>query len=155
MAPHHRLKIGVMGSASGPQIENKHAVEHAVTLGREIGRKAQWLCLIEAIRATGSRGNFAGGVADQPSLIVTATPQANPTSRDPDPLAPVAEPVLDADQIINGADEDVVTWFPGRRSPGVRRIERGSFSARGHQRDRDRDRASREKATKHGVDAPV
>ena len=39
MASHHRLKIGVMGSASGPQIENKHAVEHAEKLGREIGKR--------------------------------------------------------------------------------------------------------------------
>ncbi len=39
MAPHHRLKIGVMGSASGPQIENNHAVEQAIKLGSEIGKR--------------------------------------------------------------------------------------------------------------------
>jgi len=35
----HRLKIGVMGSASGPQIEDEHAREMARELGREIGRR--------------------------------------------------------------------------------------------------------------------
>lgn len=35
----HRLKIGVMGSASGPQIESEHAREKARELGREIGRR--------------------------------------------------------------------------------------------------------------------
>ncbi len=35
----HRLKIGVMGSASGPQIENQHAREAAKELGREIARR--------------------------------------------------------------------------------------------------------------------
>lgn len=35
----HKLKIGVMGSASGPQIEDKHARDSARELGREIGRR--------------------------------------------------------------------------------------------------------------------
>ncbi|PIR53523.1 hypothetical protein COU76_00570 [Candidatus Peregrinibacteria bacterium CG10_big_fil_rev_8_21_14_0_10_49_10] len=35
----HRLKIGVMGSASGPQIENEHAIEMARELGKEIGKR--------------------------------------------------------------------------------------------------------------------
>lgn len=36
---YHRLKIGVMGSASGPQIEDPHAREMARLLGREIGKR--------------------------------------------------------------------------------------------------------------------
>lgn len=39
MANLHRLKIGVMGSASGPQIEDVHARDMARVLGREIGRR--------------------------------------------------------------------------------------------------------------------
>ncbi|MDD5623522.1 MAG: hypothetical protein PHI23_02325 [Candidatus Peribacteraceae bacterium] len=39
MAPHHKLKIGVMGSASGPQIEDPVARAAARELGREIGRR--------------------------------------------------------------------------------------------------------------------
>jgi uncharacterized protein (TIGR00725 family) len=39
MTPQHKLKIGVMGSASGPQIEDAHAREMARELGREIGRR--------------------------------------------------------------------------------------------------------------------
>ena len=40
MDPHfHRLKIGVMGSASGPQIEDQNAIEKARVLGREIGKR--------------------------------------------------------------------------------------------------------------------
>lgn len=39
MVPNHKLKIGVMGSASGPQIENPVAREKARELGREIGRR--------------------------------------------------------------------------------------------------------------------
>ena len=35
----HRLKIGVMGSASGPQIEDEHARSVARQLGAEIGRR--------------------------------------------------------------------------------------------------------------------
>lgn len=35
----HRLKIGVMGSASGPQIEADHARELARKLGTEIGKR--------------------------------------------------------------------------------------------------------------------
>ena len=35
----HRLKIGVMGSASGAQLENDHARKMATELGREIGRR--------------------------------------------------------------------------------------------------------------------
>ncbi len=35
----HRLKIGVMGSASGPQIVDEHARKLARELGREIGRR--------------------------------------------------------------------------------------------------------------------
>lgn len=35
----HRLKIGVMGSASGPQIADEHARKMAKELGREIGRR--------------------------------------------------------------------------------------------------------------------
>lgn len=35
----HRIKIGVMGSASGPQLECGHAKEMAIELGREIGRR--------------------------------------------------------------------------------------------------------------------
>ena len=35
----HRLKIGVMGSASGPQIVDPHAREMARELGREIARR--------------------------------------------------------------------------------------------------------------------
>lgn len=35
----HRLKIGVMGSASGPQIEEPHARKMAKELGREIARR--------------------------------------------------------------------------------------------------------------------
>ncbi|MBU0458164.1 hypothetical protein KJ652_04210 [Patescibacteria group bacterium] len=39
MTEKHSLKIGVMGSASGPQIEDKHSREMALELGREIGRR--------------------------------------------------------------------------------------------------------------------
>lgn len=39
MIPRHKLKIGVMGSASGPQIEDAHAREMAKKLGEEIGRR--------------------------------------------------------------------------------------------------------------------
>jgi uncharacterized protein (TIGR00725 family) len=39
MAHTHKLKIGVMGSASGPQIENIHARDKARELGREIGKR--------------------------------------------------------------------------------------------------------------------
>lgn len=39
MAHHHRFKIGVMGSASGPQIEDQHAREKAHEVGREIARR--------------------------------------------------------------------------------------------------------------------
>ena len=35
----HQLKIGVMGSASGPQIEHKHARAMARKLGQEIGKR--------------------------------------------------------------------------------------------------------------------
>lgn len=35
----HKLKIGVMGSASGPQLENDHARDKARELGREIGKR--------------------------------------------------------------------------------------------------------------------
>ena len=35
----HSLKIGVMGSASGPQIESEHAQEKARKLGEEIARR--------------------------------------------------------------------------------------------------------------------
>ena len=35
----HRLKIGVMGSASGPQLESKEAARIAKALGHEIGRR--------------------------------------------------------------------------------------------------------------------
>ena len=35
----HRLKIGVMGSASGPQIQGEHARKLATELGKEIGRR--------------------------------------------------------------------------------------------------------------------
>jgi hypothetical protein len=38
-----RLKIGVMGSASGPQILNPHARKMASMLGREIGRRGHIL----------------------------------------------------------------------------------------------------------------
>jgi len=36
---HHKLKIGVMGSASGPQISNQEAIEKAKVLGSEIGKR--------------------------------------------------------------------------------------------------------------------
>lgn len=39
MTPAHKLKIGVMGSASGPQITDPHAREMARKLGEEIGRR--------------------------------------------------------------------------------------------------------------------
>jgi len=39
MAHHHRLKIGVMGSASGPQTEDTLAREKARALGREIAKR--------------------------------------------------------------------------------------------------------------------
>ncbi len=39
MAHHHRLKIGVMGSASGPQTEDSHARAMARKLGQEIARR--------------------------------------------------------------------------------------------------------------------
>jgi len=39
MADRSRLKIGVMGSASGPQIEDSDVREKATELGREIGRR--------------------------------------------------------------------------------------------------------------------
>src|SRR3990167_7713072 len=39
MAHHHKLKIGVMGSASGPQIEDPVAREKARKLGNEIARR--------------------------------------------------------------------------------------------------------------------
>lgn len=35
----HRLKIGVMGSASGPQLESEEAAKTARALGHEIGRR--------------------------------------------------------------------------------------------------------------------
>ena len=38
-AHYHRLKIGVMGSASGKQTEDPHANEMAKTLGREIAKR--------------------------------------------------------------------------------------------------------------------
>lgn len=38
-----RTKIGVMGSASGPQLENQVATEKAVILGREIGKRGHIL----------------------------------------------------------------------------------------------------------------
>ena len=39
MTPQHKLKIGVMGSASGPQIVDPHAREMARKLGMEIGKR--------------------------------------------------------------------------------------------------------------------
>jgi uncharacterized protein (TIGR00725 family) len=39
MTVHKRLKIGVMGSASGPQIEDQTAIEKARSLGAEIGKR--------------------------------------------------------------------------------------------------------------------
>ncbi|MEI8230621.1 MAG: hypothetical protein WCG83_05830 [Candidatus Peregrinibacteria bacterium] len=39
MIPHHKLKIGVMGSASGPQIEDPHARQMARALGKEVGKR--------------------------------------------------------------------------------------------------------------------
>jgi len=39
MTPNHKLKIGVMGSASGPQITDPHAREMARKLGQEIGMR--------------------------------------------------------------------------------------------------------------------
>ena len=39
MAHHHKLKIGVMGSASGPQIEDSVAREKARKLGNEIAKR--------------------------------------------------------------------------------------------------------------------
>lgn len=39
MTPIHKLKIGVMGSASGPQIEDPHARAMAHLLGLEIGKR--------------------------------------------------------------------------------------------------------------------
>ncbi|TSC58099.1 MAG: hypothetical protein Greene041619_788 [Candidatus Peregrinibacteria bacterium Greene0416_19] len=39
MPHHHRLKIGVMGSASGPQTEDSLAREKARELGREIAKR--------------------------------------------------------------------------------------------------------------------
>ncbi|MFH1444362.1 MAG: hypothetical protein ABIG34_03155 [Candidatus Peregrinibacteria bacterium] len=39
MTPAHKLKIGVMGSASGPQISDPHAREMAKKLGEEIGKR--------------------------------------------------------------------------------------------------------------------
>lgn len=39
MAYHHKLKIGVMGSASGPQTEGQHARSVARKLGQEIARR--------------------------------------------------------------------------------------------------------------------
>ncbi|MDD5041814.1 MAG: hypothetical protein PHX87_05970 [Candidatus Peribacteraceae bacterium] len=39
MTPAHKLKIGVMGSASGPQISDPHAREMAHKLGKEIGKR--------------------------------------------------------------------------------------------------------------------
>ena len=39
MAHTHKLKIGVMGSASGPQIEDPHARQVARKLGQEIARR--------------------------------------------------------------------------------------------------------------------
>ncbi|OGJ55956.1 hypothetical protein A3D88_00985 [Candidatus Peribacteria bacterium RIFCSPHIGHO2_02_FULL_52_16] len=39
MAHHHKLKIGVMGSASGPQIEDPVAREKARKLGNEIAKR--------------------------------------------------------------------------------------------------------------------
>ena len=35
----HRLKIGVMGSASGPQLESEHAKNQAIALGKEIANR--------------------------------------------------------------------------------------------------------------------
>ena len=35
----HRLKIGVMGSASGPQLERGHAKDMAIKLGQEIAKR--------------------------------------------------------------------------------------------------------------------
>jgi len=39
MAHHHKLKIGVMGSASGPQIEDPVAIQKARVLGQQIGKR--------------------------------------------------------------------------------------------------------------------
>ncbi|MDD4627813.1 MAG: hypothetical protein PHE68_00265 [Candidatus Peribacteraceae bacterium] len=39
MSAHHKLKIGVMGSASGPQIVDPHARAMAKLLGQEIGKR--------------------------------------------------------------------------------------------------------------------
>jgi len=39
MGDFHKLKIGVMGSASGAQIEDPHAIEVAKKLGHEIGKR--------------------------------------------------------------------------------------------------------------------
>ena len=39
MEQKRRLKIGVMGSASGPQIENQEVRDRAKEIGREIGRR--------------------------------------------------------------------------------------------------------------------
>ena len=35
----HRLKIGVMGSASGPQVQSEHACKVSIELGKEIARR--------------------------------------------------------------------------------------------------------------------
>ena len=39
MGNNHRLKIGVMGSASGPQVDDKHAIAAARILGQEIAKR--------------------------------------------------------------------------------------------------------------------
>ncbi len=39
MGKNHKLKIGVMGSASGPQIENEHARKMSRKLGQEIAKR--------------------------------------------------------------------------------------------------------------------
>ncbi len=71
MAPHHRLKIGVMGSASGPQIENKHAIRQAIKLGREIGKRGH---IFINGACPGLPGNALQGAKEEGALTIGISP---------------------------------------------------------------------------------
>jgi uncharacterized protein (TIGR00725 family) len=66
----HKLKIGVMGSASGPQIENPEALEKARELGREIAKRGHVLINgacpglpHEALLGAKEEGGFSVGIS--------------------------------------------------------------------------------------------
>lgn len=66
----HLLKIGVMGSASGPQLDDPVAREKARTLGREIGKRGHYLINgacpglpHDALLGTKEEGGFSIGIS--------------------------------------------------------------------------------------------